>query len=267
MTPYIFTENEQDQEFRRLQLLEQAFDEKTKETIQNTGIGLGWKCLEIGAGAGSILQWLSELVGPNGLVVGLDKNTTYLQHLHEPQIKIIEGLIQEFDLDEQFDVIHARYVFVHNLDSYKLIAQIGKLLKPGGRLILEEPDFTTARWIDPQYAESGNRVNRAMNAMFRNMGLNPAFGSEMPVELPRHGLEIVSLHGDMHLCKGTSPVAQVMAASTKVLQQRYIETGMVDEQDIVKYIEGTDDSRSLAIYYSTISCVCQKNAEQVIPER
>ena len=258
MTQYIFTENEHDHEFRRLQLLEQAFDVKTQGIIKNTGIRPGWKCLEIGAGAGSILKWLSDLVGPEGTVIGIDKNTKYIQHLTDPPIKIIEGLIQDIDLEEQFDLIHARYVLVHNLDSLTLIANIEKLLKPGGLLILEEPDFMTARWIDSQYAEFGNKVNRAMCGMFKDMGLNPAYGSEMSIGLHQKGLEILSLQADLHLCQGKSKVAQVMAESTKVLQQRYVDTGMAEEYDVVKYIEGTDDPTSLAIYYSTISCVSQK---------
>jgi cyclopropane fatty-acyl-phospholipid synthase-like methyltransferase len=74
MTGYIFSDNQEDNEYYRLRLLEEAFDKKTKTILHHAGLKEGWKCLEIGPGAGSILGWMAEVVGDSGIAVGLDKN-------------------------------------------------------------------------------------------------------------------------------------------------------------------------------------------------
>lgn len=68
MTEYIFSDNQEDDEYYRLRLLEDAFDKKTKTILRAAGLKEGWKCLEIGPGAGSILQWMTKIVGDTGIV-------------------------------------------------------------------------------------------------------------------------------------------------------------------------------------------------------
>src|SRR5262249_20305982 len=44
----------------------------------------GWRCLEVGAGRGSMAVWLAEQVGANGHVVATDIDVTYLGRLDSP---------------------------------------------------------------------------------------------------------------------------------------------------------------------------------------
>lgn len=60
MNAYIFDDNTKEREYRRLQLIEAANDPTTIALLQRTGIQPGWACLELGPGAGSILQWLGD---------------------------------------------------------------------------------------------------------------------------------------------------------------------------------------------------------------
>jgi tRNA A58 N-methylase Trm61 len=41
----------------------------------------GWRCLEVGAGGGSVARRLGERVGATGSVLALDLDTTYLADL------------------------------------------------------------------------------------------------------------------------------------------------------------------------------------------
>ena len=258
MAEYIFSDNQEDIEYYRLRLLEDAFDKKTKSILQAAGLKKRWKCLEIGPGAGSILQWMAKIVGDTGIVVGLDKNTKYIQQLDHKPLKIVEGMIQDFKCDEQFDLIHARYVFIHNADAAKIFSKISELLKPGGTLVIEEPDFTVARWIDVRYKKEGNRVNQAICRMFQAKGLNPAYGMQVGLDMASFGLNIDIIDSEMHLEFGGSRVAKVMSASTEALKEKYIETGECSEDDIGTYIKGAKDLRSFAIYYATTSIVGTK---------
>ena len=61
---------------RRLALLEFYLDPKTKRRALALGLPYGWRCLEVGAGGGSIALWLSDQVGMEGKVVATDINPT-----------------------------------------------------------------------------------------------------------------------------------------------------------------------------------------------
>src|SRR5262244_1620045 len=77
----------------RLSLLEQIFDpysRRRRELVQP-----GWRCLEIGAGRGSMARWLAEQVGPSGHVVATDIDTRYLQKLDLPNLEVVEHDILE----------------------------------------------------------------------------------------------------------------------------------------------------------------------------
>ena len=255
MTEYIFSDNQEDNEYYRLRLLEEAFDKKTKRILRDAGLKEGRKCLEIGPGAGSILEWMAGIVGDAGVVVGLDKNIKYIEQANHTPIRIVEGIIQDFKYDEPFDLIHARYVFIHNTDAANIILKTTELLKPGGILVVEEPDFTVARWIDDRYKKGASRVNQAICKMFQDKGLNPGYGSQLGLDLASSGLNIDNIDSEMHLAFGDSGVARVMSASKEALKEKYIATGECSEDDIATYVKGANDPRSLATYYATISIV------------
>jgi hypothetical protein len=65
----------------RLAGIEATWDPGTTFRLQALGVGPGWRCLEAGAGAGSIAAWLANRVGPTGRVIATDVETTLLAPL------------------------------------------------------------------------------------------------------------------------------------------------------------------------------------------
>ena len=63
---------------RRLVALEEGYDPATVARLENLGVGRGWSCLEVGAGAGSITRWLSRRVGTGGQVMAADLDKSFL---------------------------------------------------------------------------------------------------------------------------------------------------------------------------------------------
>ena len=60
---YIATDEKDEVELNRLRILERIFDPSTKRHLEMIGVSEGWKCLEVGAGTGSVAQWLSRRIG------------------------------------------------------------------------------------------------------------------------------------------------------------------------------------------------------------
>ena len=58
------------EEFERLRLLEAWGDPDTHTVLRTVGLRSTWRCLEIGAGAGSVACWLSDQCADGGVVHG-----------------------------------------------------------------------------------------------------------------------------------------------------------------------------------------------------
>lgn len=258
MNQYIFDNTSEEREFQRLQLVEAANDSTTIRLLEETGIQPGWQCLEVGAGAGSILRWMGSQVGPTGLAVGVDKKIAYLHKVDSPPVRIYQGSFLEVPLEPSFDLLHSRYVLIHNQEERAILGKMYALLKPGGWALFEEPDFTSATLPEPEQKTPQGRVNRAMCQMFINLGLDPAYALRLPHKLQEAGFHIVRAQSLMHLCPGNSPMAKVMAESALVLEQEYSKTGLCSPKDIQVYVRLSQDSTHWALYHSTTSVIARK---------
>ena len=260
MSDYIFNRQQVEQELQRLRMIQELFDATTIGHLERTGIQAGWRCLELGAGAGSILRWMSRVAGTEGRVVGVDRDTVHLHDISGPSVQIIEGDFLEIPIETGFDLAHCRYVLIHNRHSDEMLHKLSGTLKPGGCLVVEEPDFTSARLLNSHEDDSGQRVNNAICRLFEEMELNPGYGLILPARVVAAGLEIVSVDSRIHLDRGGSRMARMMAASLRALADRYIATGAADPTDVEQYRENTEDESRWAVYYSTVSVVARKQS-------
>jgi SAM-dependent methyltransferase len=255
---YIFERNQQEQELLRLRMIEEAIDPATMTLLQATGIQKGWRCLEVGAGAGSVMRWMRGVVGDAGQVVAVDTNTNHIRHLSAAPYQIIEGDFLEIALDGDFDLAHCRYVLIHNRRSQDMLKKLCALARPGGFLVLEEPDFTSAKLLNHARDPSQQRVNNAICRMFEQMQLDPAFGLGLPRKIAAEGLRILRVESRIHLNRGGGTMARMMGESTRALRDKYIATGEADSADIEKYIHNANDEKFWAVYYSTVSVLADK---------
>ena len=264
MSQYVFTDAQQIQELERLQTIEQVFDPASRTRLQATGVAEKWRCLEVGAGAGSITQWLAAIVGEQGKVVAIDLDTQFVNRLQLPNVEIIQADIRYASLEKHsFDLVHARYVLIHISDFQVALARMLELLKPGGWLVIEEPDFSAARAIVGEASQSVDRVNRSILKMFTNRGMDYALGVHLPALLQKFGLQKLTVENDVPLSNGGSGVATVMKMSALQLAQKYIGTGEATQEDIEQYCLFADDPNTWAIYYATVGVITQKSINLV----
>jgi SAM-dependent methyltransferase len=263
MSNYIFTESQHLKEFKRLQAIEQVFDPASRRLIQATGIAANWRCLEVGAGAGSIAKWMAAIVGKNGKVVAVDLNTRFVKDIELPNLKVLAADIRHLTLEHaSFDLVHARCVLIHIADYQVALSNMLELLKPGGWLVLEEPDFSASRAIagEETACQSMNRVNRAIQRLFGDRGMDYAFGVKLPAILQGRNLQLICVENDSHLANGGSGIANVMKLSTLQLAEQYLATGEATQVDLDQYCWLAEDPDAWAIYYATVRVSAQKTA-------
>jgi SAM-dependent methyltransferase len=260
---YVFTDSQPVQELERLQAIERIFDPASRRRIQTTGITTNWQCLEVGAGSGSITQWMAGVVGEDGKVVAVDVDTRFLENIQLPNVEVLEADIRSLPLENHsFDLVHARYVLIHISDFQVALSKMLDLLKPGGWIVIEEPDFSAARAIvgEEEASQSMNRVNRAILQMFSDRNMDFALGAKLPAMLQQLGLQQLSVEHDASIANGGSGIATVMKMSTQQLAQKYIATGEATQEDIEGYCAFSEDQNTWAIYYATVGVTAQTAA-------
>jgi SAM-dependent methyltransferase len=149
----------------RLQALEAALDAGTIRVLRGCGITPGWRCLEVGAGGGSIADWMCEQVGSDGRVVATDLDTTVLQARSRPNLDIRVHDVLADDLPRaSFDLVHMRLLLAWLPERRAVLERVLAALKPGGRLVVEELDFASVATAQAPDARSGAAFERVLAA-------------------------------------------------------------------------------------------------------
>ncbi|MBB5911807.1 SAM-dependent methyltransferase [Nocardia transvalensis] len=137
--PYIFDAEGTELGREHLGYVETLFDAITTDCLRSTGIGPGARCLELGAGAGSIARWLADRVGPSGSVVAVDKNAAFLDP--GPNVEVYEhDLAGGLPVDGPFDLIHARLLLMRLPRREQIFTTLVEALAPGGWLVIGDVD-------------------------------------------------------------------------------------------------------------------------------
>lgn len=110
------------------------------------GIRPGMRIADLGCGAGKTTSILNKLVQPGGKVVGIDLSDERLQYAEKnygcKSIRFEKRDIKNPLTDlEEFDFIWCRFVLeYHQAESFDLVRNMSKILKPGGILCLIDLD-------------------------------------------------------------------------------------------------------------------------------
>jgi SAM-dependent methyltransferase len=184
---YVF-DTAADAERRRLEAQTELWDPFTFQVLAATGVTTGWRCLEIGAGTGSVAAWLVDRVGPDGLVVATDVETRWLEPLASPNLVVRHHNVVANQLDERgYHLIHARLVLEHLAERQVVVAKLAAALRPGGWLVVDDYDLRTVPASEPPHGP-WRRVGEATIEVLRAAGADPYYGSKLLHALRTAGL-------------------------------------------------------------------------------
>jgi ubiquinone/menaquinone biosynthesis C-methylase UbiE len=218
-------------ERERLNLLEQMADPLSQRRLAALGIQPGWRCLEVGAGHGSLVRWLAEQVGPQGRVVATDINPRFLNEMKLPNVEVRQHDIRTDPLEAGlYDLAHCRAVLMHMPDPQRVVQRMVEALRMGGWFLIEEPDMSSLRAVDATHprAESFNRQNREIGDRVAQAKLaDPYLGCRVHSLLEHAGLTEIENEGVSRIVRG----GEARARFDCMTLQAFVERGLLSQTE------------------------------------
>jgi len=129
--------NDTSEAANQLRYLGEILDPHSKDALTATGIESGWRCWDIGAGAGTIAGWLADRVGPSGQVLATDIKPQHVQQW--PNLTVLRHDLRGDQLPSgSFDLIHARLLLMHLPEREQIVQRLVTALRPGGQLVISD---------------------------------------------------------------------------------------------------------------------------------
>jgi len=181
-------------EHQRLRTLERSCDPATFDVMAALGPRPGWRCLDVGAGGGSVARWMAETI-PRAEVVATDLDVRFLADLR-PAVTVAEH-----DLTSEspppggpFDLIHCRLVLEHIAARDLVLAKIAGWLAPGGWLVISGVDI--AAGLGSPHTPLRTIVAAMTGLIAAQVGTDTTFMRRVPALMGQAGLAQIRLRGD-----------------------------------------------------------------------
>ncbi len=235
-------ENARPVQEERLALLAEMLDDSTFARLARLGVGPGWRCLEAGAGGGSVAAWLAGRVAPGGFVLATDLDLTAMGGLSHPCLEKRRHDIRSDPLPEaEFDLAHARLLLAWLADAQAGLARMVSALKPGGLLITEEMDFRPVA-PDPRLGAVGcERFARVLDAhhdvLSARHDFDPFRGRRLAGDLAAAGLADIGSEGELGIWQGGQAGGRLWQLTLIQLRGELAGSGLVAADDVDAVID------------------------------
>jgi SAM-dependent methyltransferase len=227
-------------EVARLALMSELLDPMHRRYIDALGVVRpGARTLEVGCGDGSISAWLAERVSPGGTAVAVDLDLSLIQ-VRMPNLELRKADIVAGPVERgAFDLVTARAVLHHLANPQAAIRNMVASLKPGGSILLIEPDFLPVSIAEPLEVRT---FWDGWLAWSRERGIDYHIGRTLAPRLASLGLTNISGTAETAIYNGSSSWADYWIDTITELRGDLINSSKLDEASVDKFLAYCADS-------------------------
>jgi len=195
-------------ERRRLIAQDGLVAASTQRLFEKAGITSGMRVLDIGSGAGDVAFLAARLVGPQGSVIGIDRDLAQAAFAAQraatagsTNVRFMTGDFREVELSPAVDAIVGRLVLMYAADPVEALRRAMRNLRTDGVIVLQESvvdydgpvliepaDCLAAKvvdWFRAGFKHAGVQARMGMRlfGLMRAAGLHPSTEIEMSVPI------------------------------------------------------------------------------------
>jgi len=250
-SPYVLGGTQTEQQ----RLLMQAEDYKphARSLLTNIKIQPGSRVIDMGCGPIGILDLLSERVGPDGEVLGLEREARFAEMARIEvakrglrNVKIVQADAVHSGLEKNsFDLVHERLVMINLSAPDALLSEMVSLARPGGTVVLEDVDNVS--WLCEPAHPSWNVLLDIFHTVHKAGGGDGFIGRRLPNYLRTAGLSNVQTRVQVEAVsvgqyRRTHLVSLLDSIRDKVVAMRLLTGRQLDEHmdALLKHLENPE---------------------------
>lgn len=234
----------QDIEVERLGLQHRVWRPEMLAGMDSARFSRGETFLDIGAGPGHATADLSDIAGPSGRVIALERAPHFLETLRSRQLANVEvrGIdLVDDDIGEGIaDAAWTRWVLAFLADPAPVVAKIAHALRPGGRAVFHEYlDYEAWRLI-PQPAVQRHYRDLVVKS-WRDTGGDPDAALQLPHWLADAGMDVVSMRPMVRIIEPADPMWEWPRSFIATNAYRLHDLGYCSEEEAREFSTLLDD--------------------------
>ena len=206
--------------------------------LDRVGVERGWNAIDLGCGPSGIIDLLAERVGPEGTVTGLDVNPAnvilaraFADERGLANVNIAEGDARRTGLPpSSFDLAHARTLLINIPDPAAVVAEMVRLVRPGGWVAALEPDGGASVYHPPHPA--WERLSEIFWKANQSDGADLAIGRRLPELFRQAGLVDIGVEAKADIYPAGHSRRTVRADLVRSMRPKILARGIASEREL-----------------------------------
>jgi len=211
----------------------------------------GDDCLDVGCGTGLDVQAMAAAVAPKGQAIGIDLNwglyreaVRRAEAAGSPAMFLFGDALQLPFADNSFDVVRCERVLQYIDNPYIAVLEMVRVLRPGGRIVLIDTDWTTAV-LNPLPDD----IAEVMGDLARNQMVNPKAGRRLREYLAKAGLRALAVTSETWL----QPQEAALQPPISLMGDKAVEVGLITQEQANRLNEGYQTAAAQGWFHSSLT--------------
>lgn len=238
---YLLGRSEAEEERLRKQVAELAGE--ANWLLDQLDIRNGARAIDLGCGPQGVLDLLSERVGPEGTVVGLEASEQFVASARKfisdrglANVEIVQGDAKDSRLPRgSFDVVFTRLVLINVPEPERIVNEMVALARPGGVVASHEADFLS-HFCDPPSA-AWDRLLDILQTYSRTSGIDLFIGRKTHRMLRHAGVENVQVRPVIHTYPHQHNRRTILLDFIRNVRDKVIAAGLTNDDELSNLTE------------------------------
>lgn len=233
-------------EHERLGRQSDMYAEFTRRLLARAGVEPGMRVLDVGCGPGNVSLLLSELVGVDGSVVGVERDEEAISTARRRAVKsgaanveFVLGDFREVEFaDDSFDVLVGRLVLMYQRDPAEAVRAAARHVRSGGVVVFAEMCMRVGSAISERFFVSwpptpaSEQLSGWIDCTFGGLGTQPDMGMRLPATFAEAGLlPSPDLDSEVVIASGEEAIFEAVEYARSLLP-RMVAAGVATEEEV-----------------------------------